>query len=83
MEMTSPMLGVASQIAGVVMVRRVTLGLGFVLLGLLVSGLAFAQKGTVAGKVTDAKSGDGLPGANVLVQGLEYGASTNPDGDSR
>jgi len=43
--------------------------------------LAFAQKGTLAGKVVDAKSGDGLPGANVLVQGLEYGAATNPDGE--
>ncbi|MCI0690729.1 SusC/RagA family TonB-linked outer membrane protein [candidate division KSB1 bacterium] len=63
------------------MARRVTLGLSFLLLGLLVSGLAFAQKGTIAGKVTDARSGDGLPGANVLVQGLEYGASTNPDGE--
>jgi hypothetical protein len=55
--------------------------IGILLLSLLVSSLAFAQKGTIAGKVTDAKSGDGLPGANVLVQGLEYGASTNPDGE--
>ena len=63
------------------MIRRVTVGLSFLLLGLLVSGLAFAQNGTIAGKVTDAKSGDGLPGANVLVQGLAYGAATNPDGE--
>src|SRR5574341_1825058 len=67
--------------AGGVMVRRVTVGLSILLLGLLVSNLAFAQKGTIAGKVVDAKSGDGLPGANVLVQGLEFGAATNPDGE--
>ncbi len=63
------------------MVKRFTVGLGVLLLSLLVANLALAQKGTIAGKVTDAKSGDGLPGANVLVQGLEVGASTNPDGE--
>ena len=63
------------------MVKRFTVGLSVLLLGLLVTSLAFAQKGTIAGKVTDAKSGDGLPGANVLVQGLEYGAATNTDGE--
>jgi TonB-linked SusC/RagA family outer membrane protein len=63
------------------MVKRFTVGLSVLLLGLLVANLAFAQRGTIAGKVTDAKSGDGLPGANVLVQGLEVGAATNTDGE--
>jgi len=63
------------------MVKRFTIGLSILLLGLLAANLAFAQKGTIAGKVTDAKSADGLPGANVLVQGLEYGAATNTDGE--
>jgi hypothetical protein len=82
MEMTEvTRLKLPHNFAGVVMVRRVTIGLSFLLLGLLVSSLALAQKGTIAGKVVDAKSGDGLPGANVLVQGLEFGAATNPDGE--
>ena len=63
------------------MVKRITVGLSVLVLGLLVANLAFAQRGTIAGKVTDAKSGQGLPGANVLVQGLDYGAATNVDGE--
>jgi len=63
------------------MAKRITVGLSVLVLSLLVANLAFAQRGTIAGKVTDAKSGDGLPGANVLVQGLEYGAATNTDGE--
>jgi len=47
----------------------------------LVPMLAFAQNGTIAGKVVDAKSGDGLPGASVLVQGLDMGAATNLEGE--
>ncbi|MDZ7363013.1 MAG: SusC/RagA family TonB-linked outer membrane protein [candidate division KSB1 bacterium] len=63
------------------MVKRITVGLSVLVLSLLVANLAFAQRGTIAGKVTDAKSGQGLPGANVLVQGLDYGAATNVDGE--
>ncbi len=48
---------------------------------LSMSGMLFAQTGTISGKVTDANSGDPLPGANVLVQGLEIGAATNADGE--
>ncbi|MEK7726795.1 MAG: SusC/RagA family TonB-linked outer membrane protein [candidate division KSB1 bacterium] len=55
----------------------------FLVLSLLVllPLLAFAQNGTIAGKVVDAKSGDPLPGASVLVQGLDMGAATNLEGE--
>ncbi|MDR8394626.1 SusC/RagA family TonB-linked outer membrane protein [Aliifodinibius sp. S!AR15-10] len=36
---------------------------------------------TVTGVVTDAQTGDPLPGANVSIQGTTIGASTNADGE--
>lgn len=48
---------------------------------ILIPGLLFAQTGTISGKVIDAKTGDPLPGANVLVQGVEIGTATNVDGE--
>jgi iron complex outermembrane receptor protein len=44
------------------------------------SSFAFAQS-TVKGKVTDAKSGEGLVAVNVSVKGTDVGAITNVDGD--
>ncbi|MDZ7346820.1 MAG: TonB-dependent receptor plug domain-containing protein, partial [candidate division KSB1 bacterium] len=49
---------------------------------LSLSGLLWAQQtfGTISGRVTDAKTGLPLPGANVVVIGTIYGASTDADG---
>jgi len=42
---------------------------------------AFAQTaGTIAGKVTDAKTKDALAGINVLIKGTSLGAATENDG---
>ena len=50
------------------------------LLGLLaLSAPAFAQA-TVTGRVLDGETGEGLPGATVLLDGTSSGASTAPDG---
>ena len=51
----------------------------FALVGALcmISSLSFAQ---ITGKVTDATTGDGLPGATVLIEGNTTGTSTNADG---
>ena len=51
------------------------------LLLLIVPSLAFAQTGTVEGTVTDAETGDPLPGANVQLANTGLGAATNPDGN--
>lgn len=44
---------------------------------------AAVQTGAVEGTVRDASTGESLPGANVLIQGTNLGASTGPDGTFR
>ena len=39
------------------------------------------DKGRIQGKVVDAKTGEGLPGANVTVKGTYYGGSSDFDGN--
>lgn len=41
---------------------------------------ALAQTGTVTGTVTEASTGEPLPGVNVVLVGLQQGASTDIDG---
>ena len=50
-----------------------------VLLFLLSSTFVFAQN-TISGTVTDAATGDALPGANVVVEGTNMGAAAAVDG---
>lgn len=47
---------------------------------LFVSASAFAQ-GTLMGTVTDAQSGEPLPGVNVLIEEMQRGTATGPDGE--
>ncbi|MBL0764783.1 SusC/RagA family TonB-linked outer membrane protein [Marivirga atlantica] len=41
---------------------------------------AWAQDRTVSGKVTDAQTGEGLPGVNVLIKGTSNGVNTDLNG---
>ncbi len=41
---------------------------------------AFAQTGSISGKVTDGETGDAVLGATVLIKGTTQGASTDVDG---
>ncbi|MDZ7266291.1 MAG: TonB-dependent receptor [candidate division KSB1 bacterium] len=50
------------------------------LLLLCTTGMALAT-GMVSGKVTDKKSGEALPGANVVVKGTRFGATTDAEGN--
>lgn len=55
----------------------------FVMVILLMAGLlqqVYAQNRALSGRVTDRGTGQGLPGATVLVKGTTIGASTNADG---
>ena len=47
---------------------------------LLPVSFAFAQSGKIAGTVTDAASGEPLPGVNVVIEGTTQGATTNVEG---
>ena len=51
-----------------------------IMLALLTTGFVNAQGLTVTGKVTDAKSGQPLPGVNITVKGTTTGTVTNLDG---
>ena len=51
-----------------------------ILLICLLTTLALAQNTTIRGRVVDKESGDGLPGANVIVPGTYKGAATDADG---
>ncbi|WP_456440730.1 carboxypeptidase regulatory-like domain-containing protein, partial [Caldithrix abyssi] len=60
--------------------KKVILIVAAVIVGLL-SGHALAQNtGKIVGQVTDAGSGEPLPGCNVYIAGLSLGASTDQDG---
>lgn len=50
---------------------------------LLLSTMLFAQNATLTGKVTDAETGDILPGANVVVSSaqIQTGAATKSSGE--
>ena len=56
-----------------------TLLMSLVLTFAFLHGL-LAQTRTVSGRVTDQKSGEGLPGVTVLLKGTTNGTSTSPDG---
>jgi outer membrane receptor protein involved in Fe transport len=47
---------------------------------LLVATSAMAQHGQIRGTVTDARTGEGLPGVNVVIEGTTQGAATNVNG---
>jgi iron complex outermembrane receptor protein len=49
------------------------------LIAVMVPALALAQ-GTITGTVTDATTGDALPGANVIVAGQPYGGASDLSG---
>jgi hypothetical protein len=42
--------------------------------------LSIAQTGKIVGKMIDAKTGETLPGATVLIEGTTKGASADFDG---
>ncbi len=51
------------------------------LLIIVATSIGFAQGGRISGKVTDAKTGEPLVGANLLLVGTSLGAATNVDGE--
>lgn len=56
------------------------LTLFFLTLSSCVSVFAQSDRGRVEVKITDAKTGEGLPSANVFIKGTYYGGASNIDG---
>lgn len=55
---------------------------GLILIVLLLSTTTtFAQTGTIKGQVTDAVTGEALPGVNISIQNDQTGTSTNAAGE--
>jgi len=50
------------------------------LLFLISPFLVHAQERTITGKVTDAETGDVLPGVNIIIKGTSVGTSTDSNG---
>ena len=51
---------------------------------ILFSAFLFSQNtGSIYGVITDIKSGDKMPGVNVIVKGTYYGASSDMEGEYR
>jgi len=49
---------------------------------LILSGFTFAQSsGKIAGKITDASTGEPIPFTNVVIEGTSYGAASDFDGE--
>ncbi|MBC7694815.1 MAG: outer membrane beta-barrel protein [Burkholderiales bacterium] len=53
----------------------------FLTLFLITFFLTFSQTGKINGKIVDAKTGESLPGATVLIEGTTKGASSDFDGN--
>ena len=51
-----------------------------VVLGLMTTGLMAGTTGKISGRITDAETGEGLPGVNVMLEDTYLGASTDADG---
>ncbi|MDQ7063568.1 MAG: TonB-dependent receptor [candidate division KSB1 bacterium] len=57
-------------------------GKAFLVLALMLLPFSvFAGNGQIKGKVTDSSTGDGLPGANVLIEGTTLGAASDAQGN--
>ena len=53
----------------------------FILLICIYTAALAGDKGKIAGSVKDSQTGEALVGANVEIEGLQAGASTDEDGD--
>ncbi len=45
--------------------------------------VAQSEKGRLEAKIIDAKTSEGLPGANLVIKGTYYGGNSNIDGDTK
>jgi hypothetical protein len=63
------------------MVHATKLFISGLLMAILMPATAAAQSGKIAGSVSDAETGDPLPGVNVVIEDLNQGSATDQEGD--
>jgi len=61
--------------------RKLTILLIFAGIALAGTDVFAAETGAIRGRITDKSTGEGLPGANIIVTGTYYGASSDMDGN--
>ncbi len=54
--------------------------LGLFALLVMTAMSAFGQRGKIAGVVTDAATGETIPGVNIVIDGTQQGTSSDADG---
>jgi hypothetical protein len=47
---------------------------------LFMSGVMYAQSGSISGKISDADTYEALPGANVVIKGTSKGTTSDING---
>ncbi len=52
----------------------------FMVAFLVISEVSAGTTGKIAGRITDAQTGEALPGVNVVIEGMMLGAATDGDG---
>jgi hypothetical protein len=62
------------------MFKKISLTGMLLALGMIWSSSLYAQQGKISGVVTDAETGETLPGVNVIIDGTQKGTATNVDG---
>ncbi|HVO75985.1 MAG TPA: TonB-dependent receptor, partial [Ignavibacteriaceae bacterium] len=55
-------------------------GIRLIFLHLLINISVLAQSGNITGKIVDSETGENIIGANVLIEGTDYGAASDIDG---
>jgi TonB-linked SusC/RagA family outer membrane protein len=61
--------------------QKITHSLFMLMLLSILSFVANAQETQIRGRITDGASGDGLPGASILLKGTSRGTTTDANGD--
>ncbi len=60
--------------------RKHLLGVFLITTIILANALFAGTTGKIAGQITDSETGDGLPGANIQIEGTRFGAAADVNG---
>lgn len=63
--------------------QNVSRGILMLILVSMISFVTSAQESQITGRITDGSTGDGLPGASILIKGTNRGTNTDANGNFR